>query len=72
MPDQWEALDVLSVWQLNDPGHQYPELAILRALTAGAKQLAEDHAVLLKFLNAEVVSKPGRSRFFLRQHPLRN
>jgi hypothetical protein len=54
-----EALDVLRVWQLNDAAHAFPEVAILRALTAGAKTLAEDNAVLLKFLNDnDVFSKP--------------
>lgn len=51
VPINGEALEVLRVWQLNDTGHKWPEVAILRALTKGAKQLAEDNAVLLKFLN---------------------
>ena len=50
-PIKGETLDVLRVWQLNDAGHKWPEAAILRALTTGAKQLAEDPAVLLQFLN---------------------
>ncbi|HXM21943.1 MAG TPA: hypothetical protein VN948_11845 [Terriglobales bacterium] len=51
MPINGETLDVLRVWQLNDAGHKWPQAAILRALTTGAKQLAEDHTVLLQFLN---------------------
>jgi hypothetical protein len=50
-PINGETLDVLRVWELNDASHKWPEVAILRALTLGAKQLAEDHAVLLQFLN---------------------
>jgi hypothetical protein len=50
-PINGETLDVLRVWELNDAPHKWPEVAILRALTEDAKELAEDHAVLLKFLN---------------------
>jgi hypothetical protein len=51
LPIDGETLDVLRVWQLNETGHKWPETAILRALTTGAKQLAEDNTVLLQFLN---------------------
>jgi hypothetical protein len=51
LPIKRETLDVLRVWQLNGTGHKWPETAILRALTTGARQLAEDDAVLLQFLN---------------------
>ncbi len=51
LPIKGEALHVLRVWQLNEAGHKWPETAILRALTTGARQLAEDPAVLLQFLN---------------------
>jgi len=50
-PINGESLDVLRAWQLNDAAHKYPEVAILRALTPGAKTLAEDDTVLLNFLN---------------------
>lgn len=48
-----EKLEVLQVWQLNlnDPAHRWPETAILRARTTGAKQQVEDSAVLKQFLN---------------------
>ena len=51
IPIDGETLDVLQVWQLNDAAHKYPETAILRAATLGAKTLAEDNTVLKKFLN---------------------
>jgi hypothetical protein len=54
-----EKVDVLRVWQLNPTGYKYPETAILRARTTGAKQQVEDDTVLLPFLNANgVFSKP--------------
>jgi len=54
-----ETVHVLRVWQLNDTPHEFPEVAILRAFTLGAKKLAEDDKVLLKFLNGKnVFSKP--------------
>jgi|ERR1700722_1731626 hypothetical protein len=54
-----ETLDVLRVWQLNDTAHKFPEVAILRAFTSGAKKMAENKTVLLKFLNSKkVFSKP--------------
>ncbi len=48
-----EKLEVLQVWQLNlnDRAHRWPETAILRAKTTGAKQQVENDAVLLQFLN---------------------
>jgi hypothetical protein len=51
MPINGETLDVLRVWQLNGAGHEWPEIAILRALTTGARTLAEDRTVLQQFLN---------------------
>jgi hypothetical protein len=51
LPIKGETLDVLRVWQLNDTGHKWPEAAILRAQTPVARQLAQDSAVLLQFLN---------------------
>jgi hypothetical protein len=51
LPINGETLDVLRVWQLNDTGHKWPETAILRAQTTGARQLAQDNTVLLQFLN---------------------
>jgi hypothetical protein len=51
LPINGETLEVLRVWQLNETGHKWPETAILRVLTTGARQLAEDPAVLLQFLN---------------------
>ena len=51
LPIGGETLEVLRVWQLKDDGHKWPETAILRALTTGAKHLAEDNTVLLQFLN---------------------
>jgi hypothetical protein len=56
-PINGEKLDVLRVWQLNDGGHEWPEVAILRARTTGAKKQAEDHKVLLKFLNDNRIFK---------------
>jgi hypothetical protein len=50
-----ESLDLLKVWQLNDAAHKYPEVAILRALTPGAKALAEDDTALLNCLNTSAV-----------------
>jgi hypothetical protein len=53
-----EKLDVLRVWQLNPTGHKWPETAILRARTMGAKQQVEDDTILLPFLNAnDIFSK---------------
>ena len=58
-PISGESLDVLRAWQLNDAVHKYPEVAILRALTPGAKALAEDNTALLKFVNDnKVFGKP--------------
>ena len=37
-----ETLEVLRVWQLNDTAHKWPETAILRAKTTGAKQQVEN------------------------------
>ena len=51
LPIEGETLDVLRVWQLNDAGHKWPEAAILRALTTGARLLAQDNTILLQFLN---------------------
>jgi hypothetical protein len=54
-----EKLDVLTVWQLNPTGYKYPETAILRARTPGAKQQVEKDTILLPFLNNNgVFSKP--------------
>jgi hypothetical protein len=50
-----EKLDVLRVWQLNDTAHKWPETAILRAKTTGAKQQVENPTVLLPFLNNNAV-----------------
>jgi hypothetical protein len=59
LPINGETLDVLQVWQLNPTGHKWPETAILRARTTGAKQQAEDDTILLQFLNDnDVFSKP--------------
>jgi hypothetical protein len=53
-----ETLEVLRVWQLNDTAHKWPETAILRAKTTGAKQQVENDTVLLKFLNGnDIFSK---------------
>jgi len=52
LPINGEKLEVLRVWQLNDSSHKWPETAILRARTTGAKQQVENDAVLLKFLNS--------------------
>ncbi len=51
LPINGEKLDVLRVWQLNPTGYKWPETAILRAGTTGAKQQVEDDAILLQFLN---------------------
>jgi hypothetical protein len=51
LPISGKTVDVLRVWQLSDAGHKWPEVAILRARTTGAKQLLEDGTVLLQFLN---------------------
>jgi hypothetical protein len=59
LPINGEKLSVLRVWQLCGGVHKWPETAILRARTTGAKQLAENDAVLLQFLNDnDVFSKP--------------
>jgi hypothetical protein len=51
LPINGETLDVLRVWQLNDTSHKWPETAILRARTTGAKQQVENDGALLQFLN---------------------
>ena len=51
IPINGETLDVLRVWQLNDTSHKWPETAILRARTTGAKQQVENDGALLQFLN---------------------
>jgi hypothetical protein len=54
-----EKLDVLRVWQLNPAGHKWPETAILRARTTGAKQQVEDDTTLLQFLNDNDIFSKG-------------
>jgi hypothetical protein len=62
LPINGETLDVLRVWQLNPTGYKWPETAILRARTTGAKLLAEDDTILLPFLNSNsVFSKPVKA-----------
>jgi hypothetical protein len=48
-----EKVEVLRVWQLDeDNNRKWPETAILRAHSTGAKQQVENDTVLLKFLNS--------------------
>jgi len=58
-----EKLDVLRVWQLNDTAHKWPETAILRGKTTGAKQQVENPTVLLPFLNNNDVFSKGVNGF---------
>lgn len=51
LPINGEKVDVLRTWQLNDSSHKWPETAVLRARTAGAKQQVEDDTILLQFFN---------------------
>lgn len=59
LPIDGETVDVLKVWELNDPAHAWPQVAIIRASTANAKKLLEDNTTLRQFLNANGIFSPA-------------